>query len=62
MLKVVLDTNMFLSGFLFHGMLKTVFDLMLDNRLQMFVSEVLVYETGINPDLELRQVLLLEIL
>lgn len=44
MYKIVLDTNMFLSGFLFHGMLKKVFDLILDNKLQMFVSEVLVSE------------------
>lgn len=44
MIKIVLDTNMFLSGFLFHGMLKTVFDLILGNKLQMFVSEALVGE------------------
>jgi len=44
MLKVVLDTNMFLSGFLFHGMLKIVFDLVLDNKLQMYVSSALTKE------------------
>lgn len=44
MLKVVLDTNMFLSGFLFHGMSKTVFELVVNNKLQMFVSESLVGE------------------
>lgn len=38
MLKIVLDTNMFVSGFIFHGMVKVVFDLILENKLQMYIS------------------------
>lgn len=38
MIKVVLDTNMFVSGFIFHGMVKVVFDLILDRKLQIYIS------------------------
>ena len=38
MLNIVIDTNQFLSGFIFHGMMKAVFDLILDNKLKMYVS------------------------
>ncbi len=41
MIKIVLDTNMFLSGFLFHGMIKTVFDLIITKKLQLYISEEL---------------------
>lgn len=44
MLKIVLDTNMFLSGFIFHGMIKTVFDLVLDNKVKLYVSSTLKTE------------------
>ncbi len=44
MIKVVLDTNMFLSGFLFHGMIKTVFDLIITKKLQLYISEELKSE------------------
>lgn len=44
MLRIVLDSNMFLSGFLFHGMIKTVFDLVLDNKLQLLTSPLLIEE------------------
>lgn len=37
-LKIVLDTNMFISGFFFHGMIETVFDLVLENKLRMYMS------------------------
>lgn len=43
-LKIVLDTNMFISGFLFHGMVKTVFDLVLENKLRMYTSSKLKVE------------------
>lgn len=38
MLNIVVDTNQFLSGFIYHGMMKTVFDLVLDNKLKLYVS------------------------
>ncbi len=44
MIKVVLDTNMFLSGFLFHGMIKTVFDLIITGKLRLYISEELKSE------------------
>lgn len=44
MLKIVLDTNMFISGILFHGMIKTVLNLVLYNRLQLYVSAQLQAE------------------
>ncbi len=44
MLNVVVDTNQFLSGFIYHGMLKTVFDLILDNKLTLYVSPALKAE------------------
>ena len=44
MLKVVLDTNMFVSAFIFHGMVKIVFDLILENKLQMYNSPKLIKE------------------
>lgn len=37
-LNIVVDTNQFLSGFIYHGMIKTVFDLALDNKLKLYVS------------------------
>lgn len=37
-LKIVLDTNMFLSAILYGGMVKTIFDLVLDNKLELYVS------------------------
>ncbi len=44
MLKIVLDTNMFISGFIFHGMIKAVFGLLLENKLQMYISPKLKAE------------------
>ncbi len=44
MLKVILDTNQFVSAFLFGGMTKTVFDLVLNNKLELYVSEDLKAE------------------
>lgn len=44
MLKIVLDTNMFVSGFIFQGMAKVVFDLILENKLQMHISTKLKEE------------------
>lgn len=38
MLNIVVDTNQFLSGFVYHGMMKTVFDLVLDDQLKLYVS------------------------
>jgi len=43
-LKIVLDTNMFISGFFFHGMIKMVFDLLLENKLRMYMSPKLKAE------------------
>lgn len=43
-LKIVLDTNMFISGFLFHGMIKKVFDLVLKDKLRMYTSSKLKAE------------------
>ncbi len=44
MLNIVVDTNQFLSGFIYHGMMKTVFDLVLDKKLQLSVSSPLKAE------------------
>lgn len=43
-LKIVLDTNMFLSGILYQGMIKIVLDLILDNKLKLYVSQALIEE------------------
>ncbi len=42
MIKIVLDTNIFLSAILYGGMAKTIFKLILENKLELYVS----------PDLE----------
>lgn len=44
MLNIVIDTNQFLSGFIYHGMIRTVFDLVLDNKLKLYVSKGLKTE------------------
>lgn len=44
MLNIVVDTNQFLSGFIYHGMAKVVFDLILDNKLTLYVSQALKKE------------------
>lgn len=43
-LNIVLDTNMFVSGILYYGMIKTVFDLVLDKKLRLFTSPALQKE------------------
>lgn len=43
-LKVVIDTNLFLSAFIYHGISKIIFDLIRDNKLQLFISEALKLE------------------
>ena len=43
-LKIVVDTNQFLSGFIYHGMTKIVFDLVLDSKLKLYVSPALKEE------------------
>jgi len=44
MLNIVIDTNQFVSGFIFRGMMKMVFDLVLDNKLRLYASSVLKEE------------------
>lgn len=44
MLKITLDTNIFLSAFIFGGISKTIFDLILDNKLQLYTSSDLQKE------------------
>lgn len=44
MLNIVADTNQFLSGFIYHGMTKVVFDLVLDSKLTLYVSPALKEE------------------
>lgn len=44
MKKVVLDTNMFLSAFLFHGNTKIIFDLIFGRKLRLYVSSELKNE------------------
>jgi len=41
MLNVVVDTNQFLSGFLYHGMSSFIFDLVIANRIKLYVSPTL---------------------
>src|SRR3989344_7213451 len=43
-LKIVVDTNLFLSAFIYHGMSKIIFDLIRDGKLQLFISEALKIE------------------
>lgn len=42
--KVVMDTNMFLSAFLFRGNTKIIFDLIFKNKLRLYVSSELINE------------------
>lgn len=44
MLSIVIDVNQFLSGFIFHGMMKVVFNLVLDDKLKLYVSSLLTRE------------------
>ena len=44
MLSLVADTNQFLSGFIYHGMSKVVFDLVLDKKINLYISTVLKNE------------------
>lgn len=44
MLKIILDTNQFVSAFLYGGMTQTVFELILNNKLLLYVSEDLEAE------------------
>lgn len=44
MQKIVLDTNMFLSAFVFGGMVETIVDLTVANKLQLYISPALVSE------------------
>lgn len=44
MLKIVLDTNVFLSAFFYHGMAKVIFDLILNNKIRLYVSHDLKRE------------------
>lgn len=44
MTKVVLDTNLFLSAFLFRGATKIIFDLIFENKLSLYVSSGLKKE------------------
>ena len=41
MLSLVADTNQFLSGFIYHGMSKVVFDLVFDKKINLYISTVL---------------------
>ncbi len=41
MLNIIIDANQFLSAFIFHGMMKIVFDLVLDNKLKLYVAPAL---------------------
>src|SRR5438105_1373823 len=43
-LEIVLDTNQILSGFLYHGMSRLIFDLVLNDQLKLFVSPALKTE------------------
>ena len=42
--RVVLDTNVFLSAFIYGGMSEQIFDLIVDEKLTLFVSPPLVTE------------------
>lgn len=44
MLKVVLDTNIFISAFIYHGMSKIILDLVLKNKIKFCVSRDLKKE------------------
>lgn len=44
MLKVVLDTNILISAFIYHGMSKIILDLVLKNKIKFFVSSDLKKE------------------
>ncbi len=44
MISIVVDINQFLSGFIYHGMMKLVFDLVLNNKLTLYVSSILKEE------------------
>ncbi len=43
-LDIVLDTNQILSGFIFNGMSKLIFDLVLKDRLKLYISSTLKTE------------------
>ena len=38
MLKLVLDTNLYISGILYHGIVKNIFDLVNEDKLYLLVS------------------------
>lgn len=44
MVKIVLDTNTILSGTVFGGMVEVVIDLIIENKLQLFISQHLIKE------------------
>ena len=44
MLKIVLDTNIFISAFIYHGMSKIILDLVLKNKIKPCVSSDLKKE------------------
>jgi putative PIN family toxin of toxin-antitoxin system len=46
MLNIVVDTNQFLSGFIYHGMMKAVFDLVIDNKIILSISPALKVEVS----------------
>ena len=39
-----MDTSMFLSGFLYHGMIKSVFECINQGKINLFVSSILIQE------------------
>lgn len=41
MLNIVVDTNQYLSAFLYNGMMQTVFDLVIEKKLHLYVSPAL---------------------
>ena len=38
MIKIVIDTNIFLSAILYGGMAKIIFNLVLENKIELYVS------------------------
>ena len=42
--NIVIDTNQFLSGFLYNGMMRPVFDLVLEGKLSLYASSALQAE------------------
>ena len=42
--RIVLDTNMFVSIFVFGGMVETIIDLFIANKLQLYTSPALINE------------------